>query len=343
MNNTTTTTAAAPKYWLHRVLYEWDASGPLLEKNLLSTGWGRIIDEGLDVISVARNDGYAAYKMFMKEHCPEDGRPHMLFDFIATMSKGDIVVVPLHDGKFSVYKVTGPAREIESDERAGKDGKAVDLGFVLPVEPVVCDIERAKYADNMLGRYLKNYCTNVNLEKIKESVNEAIHRALNSKPLLFSEVAAKLAETLRSEMSKAVTGSRRFEQLIAWYFEKNGATTRLPSANAPDKGQGDADVIARFKLLGNYGFETVFYIQAKYHDKGTLTDEEAVMQISDYLTDHTENPDCAYKAIVISAADDFTETAKELATKSDVALINGREFAEMLIDAGIDGIDGAFE
>jgi HJR/Mrr/RecB family endonuclease len=332
------------KYWLHRVSHEWDVSKRLLENDLLSHGWGRIVDDKLDVISVARDKGYDAYRQLMKEHCPEETKPFMLYNFVVGMSTDDTVVVPLYDGKFAVYEITGETRVATSEERKRVDGTLADLGFVMPVKRRTGDIKRADYADNALVRCMKYWGTNIDITKIKNSVDDAVKRVKDSKPIHVKKIVSdKLAATLREEMSSAITDPKKFEQLIAWYFKKNGAETQLPSAKAPDKGTGDADVIAKFKLLGDYDFETVFYIQAKYHDRKTLTGEEAVIQISDYLTDHTENTAGTYKALVISAADDFTDAAKDIAIEKDVSLINGPEFAAMLIDSGISGIDSAFK
>ena len=41
----------------------------------------------------------------------------------------------------------------------------------------------------------------------------------------------------------------------------------------------------------------------------------------------------------ISTCDDFTQDTKEKAQSANVRLINGRMFAEMLLDAGLKGLE----
>lgn len=64
-----------------------------------------------------------------------------------------------------------------------------------------------------------------------------------------------------------------------------------------------------------------------------------------YGKDLQENTDKEYNHLnwVISSADNFTDEAISLASEKDIRLINGTEFAEMLIKAGVENIDQAFE
>ena len=45
---------------------------------------------------------------------------------------------------------------------------------------------------------------------------------------------------------------------------------------------------------------------------------------------------------VVSTADDFTQSARELADGLNVRLINGKEFARMLAEVGVNGIGDDF-
>jgi len=84
-------------------------------------------------------------------------------------------------------------------------------------------------------------------------------------------------------------------------------------------------------------------IQAKFHKTGTSTDGWAVEQISRYAEQKSMEDGYAYIQWAITTADDFTEEAKNKAVEKNVRLINGLDFAKMLLNAGIDNIDKAFD
>ena len=99
----------------------------------------------------------------------------------------------------------------------------------------------------------------------------------------------------------------------------------------------DADVIAVFENLG-----ITIYIQVKKHiDK---TDQWAVEQISKYKDQQEKRfiDGVSYVPWVVTTADDFTQSARELAKTLHVRLINGKEFARMLAEVGVNGISDDF-
>ena len=87
---------------------------------------------------------------------------------------------------------------------------------------------------------------------------------------------------------------------------------------------------------------TTFYIQVKMHEGETSG--WGVEQISKYYEQHGRCMD-GYTAIpwVISSGTGFSEEAVALAQEKGVRLIDGAEFARMLVDVGIVNIDQAFE
>ena len=130
----------------------------------------------------------------------------------------------------------------------------------------------------------------------------------------------------------------KFEWLIEWYFEKIGASIDSPPRNESDRA-GDADIIATFEPI-----KTIIYVQAKFHEPDSETDAWAVEQISEYV-DYRDTEDDGYSKVswVVSTCGDFTERCQNMANLHGVTLINGREFARMLIHAGIEGLDTAFD
>ena len=132
----------------------------------------------------------------------------------------------------------------------------------------------------------------------------------------------------------------KFESLIKWYFKRVRASeVDIPSKNESDK-EGDVDIIATFEPI-----KVLVYVQAKFHDPGSQTDEWAVEQIQAYVEhrDNSQEDDGYAKVLwVVSTCDDFTDDCMKMAKAKGVTLINGREFARMLIDAGFAGLDTAF-
>ena len=76
-------------------------------------------------------------------------------------------------------------------------------------------------------------------------------------------------------------------------------------------------------------------VQAKKHT--AETNDWAVTQIKSFKKNHLFD---RYKTIlwVISTCDTFSEEAVRLAAEEEVRLINGEEFAKMIIDVGLDGL-----
>ena len=124
-------------------------------------------------------------------------------------------------------------------------------------------------------------------------------------------------------------------------MEKLGANAYIPPKNQAGKEDyADADIIARFDNIN-----VIILIQAKHHK--LETDEWAVNQIKKYK-EQLENPNCAlddgmdgytYIPWVISTCSDYTKQAKEDAKEHNVKLINGKDFAKMLLQQGLQNID----
>ena len=68
------------------------------------------------------------------------------------------------------------------------------------------------------------------------------------------------------------------------------------------------------------------------------TDEWAVEQIKSYRKNNTIDDYFTF-CWIISTCDDFTKDTKDMAQSEQVRLINGRMFAEMLLEVGLKGMD----
>ena len=350
------------KDWLHRISYEWDVSRRLLDEGYLSIGWARVANSGIQNVSTDGSDMKDFNSLLEKYKYPKDRSRWSLWRF-CRFQKGDRVVVPLFDGKFSVYRVVEPAKSISelpacladfkstAGERIllgndrllhrGKESaEPVDLGLIVRVERITKeDLSRYDYADSALTARMKIRQTNAEISDLRESIDNAIKAGEKKRPVkLYAESVNNLAKVLLDAIMRH-SSPEKFERLVKWYFQKIGASqVFIPPKKPADKlDEADADVIAEFDAL-----MTTFYIQVKMHDGETS--DWGVTQISKYYEQHGRYMD-GYTAIpwVISSGTGFSKEAVALAQEKGVRLIDGAEFARMLVDVGIQNIDQAFD
>lgn len=344
------------KYWLHRISHEWDVSYKLLSGGYLSIGWSALADSSIETAVSSATDSHP-FEAIMREYGYQASRSRWNLWYFCKFNRGDFVVVPLFNGKFSVYKIIGKPTPItkllgfedfisEDGSRIVRDNagllrrsntdKTVDLGFVIQVKPIKEHISRYEYADNKLTARMKIRQTNADISDLAESIQNVIgaDAPINLYATVIEELAEKLLEAIKAQLTPD-----KFELLVKWYFEKLGASHAFrPGKNSSDKWDGaDADIIAEFDPL-----KIMFYVQAKLHDD--LTSQWAVEQIAMYKDQH-EFAAGEYTVIpwVISTASKFSADAVTMAQENSVRLIAGTEFARLLVDAGITDINKAFE
>lgn len=170
---------------------------------------------------------------------------------------------------------------------------------------------------------------------MRESVESSLSNAEKKTPInIHNEIIKNSVETVLNSVKK-ITDPDKLEKLVKWYFSKIGASkVEIPAKHNSEKdGYEDADVIATFELL-----KLVVYVQVKKH-YGT-TEDWGVRQIKEYKEKHTDKIDdysvCAW---VLSTANEFNENAIRLADENDIRLINGEDFATMLLEAGFAGLE----
>ncbi|MDD5604250.1 MAG: restriction endonuclease [Eubacteriales bacterium] len=340
-------------YWLHRISHHAEVSHPLLEKGYLTIGFSDLlrIDNFIELMKA--KDWEFFEEANMKVWNSKGRARYSLWRFIKEFKVNDWVLVPSWS-TFSVYRITSDVQVISSlnnlnlkdwngidikliDGYLYRDDVKIDLGFYIQVELIEKDISRDKYAQDALISRMKVRQTNVCISDLKVDIEKTVTAYKEKKTVeLYSSIIDSLADSLLSSLQKLTPD--RFEKLIKWYFEKMGAyPVDIPHKNESGKEEGaDADIKAIFKSL-----KLIFYIQAKKH-RGE-TSQWAVEQISRYK-DQKEviDDDYTYATWVVSTGDSYTTEAHELAKKTNVRLIDGLEFAKMLIDAGLTEIDRAF-
>lgn len=350
-------------YYLHRISHENEVSYALFKNGVngdryISLGWSVFMNT--DILEYARkNDNYESFEKCYFSIRNDKNRSRWNMWYFAQFSKDDIIIVPLYDGKFAVCKVIEPAKSIKilKDNQlkcywCGEDiyweedafycnGKKVDLGFVAKVEVLYDDVSRNYYANSDLTSRLKMRQTNGSINDIKDSIDETIKALELNQPINFYNNSIENLVPLLYERLEKDLNPDKFELLVKKYMEKLGANAFIPPKNETGKEDySDADVIAYFDNIN-----VAILIQAKHHRNET--DDWAVKQISKYK-EQLENPDCAlddgvkgytYIPWVISTCSDYTEEAKKQAEENKINLINGYEFAKMILQQGLENID----
>lgn len=346
----------AGKYYLHRISHESNASYSLLDKGYLTLGWSLFKEKV--ILEAARDGDEQRFNSIAKEYSEDHNRSRWCMWYFGKMDIGDIVVVPLYGGKFSVCEVTDIAKPISDlegveDSFIGKwdshqlkvlegnlidctDNRIIDLGFYIKVKTLVSEVQRKK-ADGRLISRMKMRQTNGEISEIGQYVDSVIQT--KGEPASFY---TRTMETLSENMRKSIVeklNDTRFEKLVKWYLEQCGASkVYIPPKNSPDKVDGaDADVIAEFENL-----KYIVYVQAKWHDGKTK--DWAVQQVAKYKDQNAEDDsEYTYATWVVSSGEDFSEEAYALAMEKKVRLINGYEFARMILNIGVDNIDDAMD
>lgn len=352
-------------YYLHRISHESDVSYTLFKKGIngeiyLSLGWLEF--SNTNILDAARlKDGNVEFEKIYDSIENKKYKSRWNMWYLAQFKKGDLVIVPLYDGRFSVCEVLEEAKSIKSisdnsfksywnkydiywdksNECYTCNGRTVDLGFVVKVKKLYDDISRNDYANSILTSRLKMRQTNGNIDDIKESVDVTIEALKKDRPINFHDNSIdKLAPSLYERIEKDLNPDK-FELLVKSYMEKLGANVIIPPKNQPGKEDyADADVVAYFDNIN-----VAILIQAKHHKDET--NSWAVEQISKYK-EQLENPDSklddgmsgyTYIPWVVSTCRDYTEEAKINALNNNIRLINGMDFAKMLLEQGLYNID----
>lgn len=340
------------KYWLHRITGGDNAlefAHPLLfTHNYLSIGWSDFSEDAF-VLDV-KNKGENAINEAMQN--AGWGLPRNrwnLWRFIKGMTKGDIVVVPTW-GDFSLFEIAddevlsnesmdaaiyqdwngNKASRNENGYFQNEAGNIIDLGFYRKVKPVLLHIPREGYTDQELYSRMKIRQTNADISDLKESIEYAQKAFEDKKPInLKEQIVEETAPKLLALIEK-FTNDLKFEELVGWYLESLGARVETPSKNDSCTEDGDADKVGYFENI-----KTAIMVQVKKHE-GT-TDDWAVQQIKAFKANHNYS-DYYTQMWVISSCEKYSEKALNEAETAGVRLINGNEFARMILDAGLEGL-----
>jgi predicted Mrr-cat superfamily restriction endonuclease len=342
------------QYWLHRISWLDYVSYPLLDKGYISIGFSDFATETFLEKTLEEDFDYFD-NQFVEIWGDLARSRHSLWRFLVEMKKGDWVLIPSWEN-FSVYKVLEDSAILPSSFEI-KDGLSdwndtkiihdesgmlkledeegyLDIGFLRKVKPLFVDMPRYEYADAALTARMKLRNTNANISDLEGNIKKAIEAFKEQKPInLKSSLMKSSIERWLKIMRNELTPDK-FERLVGKYMERVGAASVeiSPEKNWKDKA-GDVDVVAVFESI-----KTVINVQVKKHEGETP--DWAVYQIKDFAQSKQSVSD-GYSRVywVISSSDSFSEEAERLAVENNVLLFDGKQFIQMLMEAGIENID----
>jgi len=343
------------KYWLHRITGGDNAleyAYPLLfTHNYLTIGWSVFSKDSF--VEDVKNNGETAINAATEK--VGWGRPKNrwnLWRFIKGMEKGDVVVVPtwstfslfeISDDVIlsnqsmdtSIYKDWNGKNAIlhEDGNYYNVEGKCIDLGFYRRVIPIELNIPREGYTDQDLYSRMKIRQTNADISDLVTSIINAHNSFKEKKPFNLKEQI--LEETVQKvlDLIENFTNDIKFEELVRWYLRSLGAKVDTPSKNESKTEDGDADAVGYFDNI-----KTAIMVQVKKHKKDSETDDWAVQQIRAFKANHNYG-DYFTQMWVISSSRKFSDRAVRMAEDEGVRLIDGIEFAKMILGTGLEGLN----
>ena len=349
------------RYWLHRISHEGEVSYDLLKKGYLTIGWSRFLDHPDKLIETIKDkDNDLEFRKYTEDRGIKTTSRWSLWNF-GKMKVGDTVLVPMYGGKFGVYRILEEMQPISNmrinkftannkEEFEIKDSylvnntinEPVDLGFFIKVESILKyeDQKPRNFAESKLISRMRNRQTNSDISDLANEVESAI---VAKKP---HDVYDVFIEEIKNKFIKDnIFGEYipdQIEMLVDQYFKKMGADdVKILAKNEPGKPKGsDADVEATFTDL-----KTTYYVQVKKHTGETGM--EGLNQIKDYIDNINSNPDdedevdIAWLLTTGFFADEVKQRVKEYRDngEANIRLVDGREFVEMIFNAGIDLLD----
>lgn len=271
---------------------------------------------------------------------------HFLYKFFFEFKKDDYIVVP-SGGEFHVFQIESDNMLIYGgqDEIIKKrfdqiglklENKDDDFKFFRKVKPIRVQIPRKGYAVGELCSKLKYQGTTL---EITDDAAKILKDALRAdEPFSIYKSIDSLKKVLYDEALNKITPDN-LESLIKWYFKKKGADIYdiLPKNYSEKVEREDADVLAVFEDL-----KIRFYVQAKAY-KGEVNLNAAQEQLKKYMEYHVPDTDEKYTdikwIICLAESEDKIKNIDEI--NKEIRVIHGMEFAEMLLNVGLQNIDEA--
>ncbi len=327
-----------------------------IKNGLLRQGWGA---KGMSVLG-SFDDFLLGWKEQWGDPKPNDNPKgkYRNISIMKDMKPEDIIVIPKLTLKnesdshsFTIVRVTGEYRFEPLNESSN------DFGHIIPVEYVLSCPYEANTSSRKINKKMRAYQNPVNNcwnSEFCDSVTAIISEFASGedsdiveKSEIESIVSSKACVDKRNKYLESIVdeingwSGRNLEKLIVELFEKNNL--RVVRTNNYDKKGADVDVEVVAPIEGTLGYDLFtmnesgslprICIQAKNKTGQDKNDKEGVDQL---VLSKSNSSDSNVSYVLINLAKDFTEESQELARKNGITLINGYEFASLLVKYGLD-------
>lgn len=343
------------QYFVFRINYEEQyfqmLKDELVTKGKLRQGWGA---KGMTILQ-AREDFISAWYDIWGDEGTEKkyiiGKWNTL-QIINDMHEGDLIIIPklsLSDGdqwnSFTIARRTAEpyAFSLISD----------DFGHIVPVEPIVSFTYSHNHASRIVSAKFKAYQRPINrvyAADFCDAVDQLLEEFYKSPTTCRSDdmspleaLIAPVAQSKQACLKQIVAQINKWqpyqlEKIIEELFVKNGYT-KLAN-NRYDRLGGDIDLVFD-SFVSNTFMADIFSfsqnthmpeirIQAKNKRDIDAGDIEGVEQLIK-MEGHESSIN-----ILINTTEEFSDGAKNLAAEKGVILINGTDFASLLVKYGLD-------
>ena len=344
------------QYFVFRVDDSEDNSGFIrdeLKKGILRQGWGA---EGMNIDQDKKGFLDAWNKAWENDSVPKEKRirKYNNLRIMREINPNDYIIIPKtsleHDYSGRFFTIVKCEEKYSFSLANGKN----DFGHFIKVAPLFsCPYD---FDDNSLIISAKFRAYQSALNRVyNQEFCEAVNKLLdikNTRDTFFGESNGSYLKTIydstlneRKSYLEAIVKTirhwspRKLEDVIQQLFERNGY--ELIGKNKYDKKGGDIDLIfSDKKSLMNTIYDLTsktsnIHIQAKNKIGNDSNDIEGVNQ----LAKMEAKEDKHNIMILISLVDDFNEETKKSANDNNVILINGVNFASLLVRYGIDIAD----
>jgi len=251
------------------------------------------------------------------------------------MKQGDYVLIP-RPWRFDVYEIEDNEILCSTDMEGlwkSQQWPSVDLGFFRKVKVVETEIPREKFSSADLIRKMKFQGTNLKLStSVSQDILDAIKRYRDNRPINIREEIIQTCEQDVLNVIKKLSSPHKFEDLVQDYFKCIGAdVVTKPSVCRNKTTCADADVEAIFN-----NSRTIIYIQVKFQNDTSL---KAIEQVKLWREEHSKQKiDYVMGAWIISSGF-YSQQMQDLAIENNILLIDGHEFAKMLLKCGVEQLN----
>lgn len=249
-----------------------------------------------------------------------------MWRFLREMAVGDLVVVP-RGSNFHVAEITGEPYYLE-------EGVARDAAFRRPVKWLNGKVPIPRsFAKAALTSRMKIHGSSAEATDLISEIQDALGRAAQgAKPSFTEELQARLMGEVVSELRKGHMDSFAFEHLIKDLLKSMGARTAEVVGRRIDKG---ADIIATFRIAETFSYKLA--VQAKHWDDRAAVGRTVVQQLIEGIEDAGADLGMVITSGTINQTAYDAAAAYSEETGVRIELVEGEQFAKMLIEQGIGG------